>query len=98
MCVSITGEAAAGLPVHCALASRLTDGVSVPAVLPVAAEGNGNMADFTLDLKASAWKLRVTSARVSLDKGCHMAPLKLKEWGKFIVLSSLSTRTKYLVL
>ena len=52
-------------------------------------EGDGNMMDFTLDLKASAWKLCVTSACVSLDKGCHMAPFKLKEWGKFIVLSSL---------
>lgn len=52
------------------------------------------MVGFTLDLKASSWKLRVTSARVSLDKGCPMAPFKLKEWGKFTVLSSLKEETQ----
>ena len=57
-------------------------------------EGNENMVGFTLDLKASSWKLRVTSARVSLDKGCPMAPFKLTEWGKFTVLSSLKEETQ----
>lgn len=36
-------------------------------------QGGGNTADFTLGLKASAWKLQVTYAHVSLDKGSHVA-------------------------
>lgn len=55
---------------------------------------DGRIVDFTLDLKASAYKLQDTSVHVSLDKGSHMAPFKLKELGKFNVLSLSKEKTR----